>query len=207
MAIHICVDDQVPLPKAGNNAPLEGSLPKKVRVLANTARLLASEGLDIPPQGEDSIATAHMAAQFADDPEEASKRVSDKDLTTLTPAVLVQADNILTEFGKQVVHSTTVLRHTITNKLLLETENPDPRIRLKALEMLGKISDVGLFAEKTEVTVTHQTSDELRAVLREKLEALQSQNTPPPAPTGKTLDISDADFDEVFDDDTEYDDD
>jgi hypothetical protein len=40
------------------------------------------------------------------------------------------------------------------------------------LELLGKISDVGLFAEKSEVTITHQSSDDLRARLRGKLEKL-----------------------------------
>ena len=63
----------------------------------------------------------------------------------------------------------------MTNKLLLETENPDPRVRMRALELLGKISDVGLFAEKSEVTITHQSTDDLRAKLREKLQKL---NTP-----------------------------
>ena len=38
--------------------------------------------------------------------------------------------------------------------------------------MLGKISDVGLFAEKSEVTVTHQSTDDLKAKLRRKLEKL-----------------------------------
>jgi hypothetical protein len=40
------------------------------------------------------------------------------------------------------------------------------------LELLGKISDVGLFAEKTEVTVTHQSTEDLRNKLRGKLEKL-----------------------------------
>jgi hypothetical protein len=63
----------------------------------------------------------------------------------------------------------------VTNKLIDETENPDPRVRIRALELLGKISDVGLFAEKSEVTITHQSTDDLRARLREKLQKL---NTP-----------------------------
>jgi hypothetical protein len=37
---------------------------------------------------------------------------------------------------------------------------------------LGKVSDVGLFAEKSEVTITHQTSDDLKDKLREKLSRL-----------------------------------
>jgi hypothetical protein len=40
------------------------------------------------------------------------------------------------------------------------------------LELLGKVSDVGLFAEKTEVTITHQTTDDLKDRLREKLTKL-----------------------------------
>ena len=56
--------------------------------------------------------------------------------------------------------------------LIEETENPDPRIRIRALELLGKVSDVGLFAEKSEVTITHQTSDDLKDKLREKLSRL-----------------------------------
>jgi hypothetical protein len=84
----------------------------------------------------------------------------------------VLVGNILDEFGQSVVESANHIRHLVTNKLLLETENPDPRIRLRALELLGKISDVSLFAEKTEVTVTHRSTDELRDVLRSKLTKL-----------------------------------
>ena len=40
------------------------------------------------------------------------------------------------------------------------------------MELLGKISDVGLFAEKSEVTITHQSTEDLRDKLRGKLEKL-----------------------------------
>ena len=55
---------------------------------------------------------------------------------------------------------------------MLESENPDARIRMRALELLGKISDVGLFSEKSEVTITHQSTDDLREKLKGKLEKL-----------------------------------
>lgn len=61
----------------------------------------------------------------------------------------------------------------VTNKLVQETENPDPRIRLRAMELLGKITDVGLFTDKSEVTVTHQTSEDLREQLKGKLRKLR----------------------------------
>ena len=43
---------------------------------------------------------------------------------------------------------------------------------MRALELLGKISDVGLFSEKSEVTITHQSTDDLREKLKGKLEKL-----------------------------------
>ena len=44
---------------------------------------------------------------------------------------------------------------------------------IRALELLGKISDVGLFTERTEITVTHQSTDDLRTKLREKFNRLK----------------------------------
>ena len=45
-------------------------------------------------------------------------------------------------------------------------------MRLRALELLGKISDVGLFTDRTEVTITHQSTDDLRKKLRAKFDRL-----------------------------------
>lgn len=198
MAIKPSVDTGIPLPRRGKlNAVDTGNLRKRVRILANTARLLASEGLDLTPTGSDERAAAYLVSEFAADPIEAAKNVSDKDLRAMTPASLVQADAILTEYGRQIVDNAASIRHTVTNKLILETENPDPRVRLKALELLGKISDVGLFAEKSEITITHKTSDELKEALREKLERLRQPPPVMPEPTVMS-DIEDAEFEEVF---------
>jgi hypothetical protein len=76
---------------------------------------------------------------------------------------------ILRNFGHEIVTDAVKVRHLVMNKLVQETENPDPRIRIRALELLGKITDVGLFTERSEVTVTHQTTDDLREKLRQKL--------------------------------------
>jgi len=139
---------------------------------ANTALFLAEHGLDIEPTKEDKDIAAALAVAYADDPEKTSKKASPKKIAALRPASLIMTDNILTEFGQSVVDSATQIRHLVTNKLLLETENEDAKIRIRALELLGKVSDVGLFAEKSEVTITHQSSDDLRAKLRGKLEKL-----------------------------------
>jgi len=138
----------------------------------NTIYELVENGLSIEVTDEDREIAATIATAYAKDPEQTSKKVTNKRVGQLRPASLVLVGNILDEFGQSVVESANHIRHLVTNKLLLETENPDPRIRLRALELLGKISDVSLFAEKTEVTVTHKSTDELRDVLRSKLTKL-----------------------------------
>jgi hypothetical protein len=93
--------------------------------------------------------------------------VSDEELSR--PEVIVHIAAMLDEYDKTVVKSAAQMRTYVTNKLILETENPDPRIRLKSLELLGKISDVGLFTDKTEITLRHRPTEELEQMLRERL--------------------------------------
>ena len=150
-------------------------LKKRTDAAAETAKELADHGVNLEPTKEDEDIAARLVTAYADDPENTSKKVTTKRAATLTPASLVLTNNILQEFGHSVVESALQVRHLVTNKLIDETENPDPRVRIRALELLGKISDVGLFAEKSEVTITNQSTDDLRARLREKLQKL---NTP-----------------------------
>lgn len=111
------------------------------------------------------------------------RKISDDELSH--PGVLVHLGALLSEYDKTVVQSAAQLRTYITNRLLLESDNKDPRIRMKALEMLGKISDVGLFTDKTEITMRHRPTEELEQMLRERLtkviEAEVVPNTPKPA--------------------------
>ena len=159
------------------NVPVKTSEPSadlktRVEAAANTAKELGEHGIDLEPTKEDKDTAARLSVAYADDPEDVSKKVTEKKMSTLTPASLILTDNILKEFGRSVVESSVQIRHLVTNKLIEETENPDPRVRIRALELLGKISDVGLFAEKSEVTITHQSTDDLRERLRSKLTKL-----------------------------------
>mgnify|MGYP003121259068 FL=1 len=168
MALTIDPELGVPLNEGESNPDLKD----QVEAASNTALELAEHGLDITPTKEDKDVAAKLAVAYADNPEKTSKKASHKNISTLTPASLVLTNHILQEFGHSVAESATQIRHLVTNKLLLESENADPRIRMRALELLGKISDVGLFAEKSEVTITHQSTEDLREKLRSKLEKL-----------------------------------
>ena len=147
-------------------------LKTRTKAAANTAKELEIEGLDLELTAEDKDVAAKLSTSYAENPDTTSKKVTNEKAAMLTPASLILTNSILDEFGQSVVKSAVHIRHTVTNKLILETENPDAKIRIRALELLGKISDVGLFAEKSEVTITHQSTDDLKAKLRKKLEKL-----------------------------------
>ena len=147
-------------------------LKDRMESAANTAKELSKHGLEVEPSKEDKDVAAKLVVAYADNPVKTSKKVTPKRVAALTPASLILTNSILQEFGRSVVESSVQIRHLVTNKLLLETDNPDPRVRIRALELLGKISDVGLFAEKSEVTITHQSTDDLREKLRSKLAKL-----------------------------------
>ena len=147
-------------------------LKDRMESAANTAKELSKHGLEVEPTKEDKDVAAKLAVAYADNPVKTSKKVTPKRVAALTPASLILTNSILQEFGRSVVESSVQIRHLVTNKLLLETDNPDPRVRIRALELLGKISDVGLFAEKSEVTITHQSTDDIKEKLRSKLAKL-----------------------------------
>ena len=158
----------VPLDKVKPSLDLK----ERTNAAANTAKELEEHGLDTSPGKEDKDIASKISGAYAENPSKTSKSVTQKKIATLTPASIILTNSILQEFGRSVVENSLQIRHLVTNKLLLETDNPDPRVRILALELLGKISDVGLFAEKSEVTVTHQSTDDLREKLRSKLAKL-----------------------------------
>ena len=169
MTINLTPDVGVPLPESADEALFD--FDAMVHAAAETAQAL---GLDADPTVDDMATAEALVEAYAADPEKTSKAAKPSKVATLTPASLVLARNILDEFGSQVVTRSVEIRHLVTNKLILESENPDARIRMRALELLGKITDVGLFTERSEVTITHQSTDDLKNALREKLQRLKS---------------------------------
>lgn len=126
--------------------------------------LAALEDTNSLPQAEE-IADSDRA--LARDIFAGRRNASDEDLSS--PAVIVHVSALLSEYDRVVVKSAAQLRTYVTNRLVLESDNQDPRIRMRALEMLGKISDVGLFTDKSEVTMRHRPTEELEQMLRERL--------------------------------------
>lgn len=148
-------------------------LRERAEAACRSMELLQDHGLEVPTEtSEDKEVAAALTSAYAVNPQATSQKANNVNTSAMTPASLQNVRAYLDEYGRAVVNHAIELRHTVTNRLIEESQNPDPRIRIRALELMGKISDVGLFTDRTEVTITHQTTDELRLKLRAKLQRL-----------------------------------
>ena len=178
------IDYDVPL---ANYAPTFESL--ETRVAAAMAALVDTNNLPTPNEIDDEDKNKAREVFLG------NELASDEDLAS--PGMVVYLQSLLSEYDTVVVKSAQQMRTYVTNRLLRETDNADPRIRMKSLELLGKISDVGLFTDKTEITMRHRPTEELEQMLRERLtkvlEAEVVDTTAKPTMAKIQIDVSDVD--------------
>jgi hypothetical protein len=82
---------------------------------------------------------------------------------------------LLEEYDFDVVRNAQQLRGYIKLKLIEKSDCGDNKVELKALEMLGKMSDVGAFVERIDINITHRTTEELENELAAKLSSYMSE--------------------------------
>ena len=125
---------------------------------------------EVITQAEQAQATEAFAATITGSPDAKTT------LTKITtPPAITRIVSMMTAYEWQFVEEAQRLRSMAVAKIVEETDHPDARIRLKALELLGKVTEVGLFTERIEVKKTELSDTELDAKIKEKL--LQIQNT------------------------------
>jgi hypothetical protein len=105
-----------------------------------------------------------------------------------TPAAVQHLVGMLTAYDWEFVQQAKELRGYTVAKLLEECENPSANIRLKALGLLGKVTEVGLFTDKIEVKKLDLTEEEIDRKLKEKL--------------AKFMNVSDAEYTDIEEIDT-----
>ena len=90
-------------------------------------------------------------------------------LALKTPAAVQHLTGMLTAYDWEFVHQAKELRGYAVSKILEEVEHPDARIRLRALELLGRVTEVALFTDRVEVKKTEMKDTELDDKIKEKL--------------------------------------
>jgi hypothetical protein len=146
---------------------------ERARAACAAALLLNAEGYSDPPADMEFV-QAVAQTNLRRLSQGATVPAREMNATINTPEGALYVDHLLSAYDMAVVKDSKRLRHYVTNKLILEAENPDPRIRMQALALLGKISDVGLFTERTEITVNNRSTVELENSLRDKLRRLMN---------------------------------
>lgn len=86
-----------------------------------------------------------------------------------TPAAVQHLSGMLTAYDWEFIHQAKELRGYTVSKILEETKHPDARIRLKALQMLGNVTEVALFTERVEVIKKDASEEEIEKRLRDRL--------------------------------------
>ena len=86
-----------------------------------------------------------------------------------TPAAVQHLSGMLTAYDWEFVNQAKELRGYTVSKILEETKHPDARIRLKALQMLGNVTEVALFTERVEVIKKDASEEEIEKRLRDRL--------------------------------------
>jgi hypothetical protein len=104
------------------------------------------------------------------------------------PTAAFAAREFLKAYGSQLAIDVHEVRSAVTAKLMEIANCGDPRFELKALELLGKHSDVGLFTERSEITVNYKTSSDLENAIKDRVKRLLNADIVDVTPIGEDLD-------------------
>ena len=161
----IVVTPEVGIPLPFDTTPEEiEDFRQKAHALFETVQDLILQGAEVEITDQDKATSHVIAAQGKLPP-----------VKNLTPGTIINLEAILSEWDQEVLDVNRRLRNYVTNKLLMESVDPDARQRMKALENLGKIGGVGLFSDKIEVNITHRSMDSIETELKKTLEMYMGQ--------------------------------
>jgi len=85
---------------------------------------------------------------------------------------------MLSQYQWNFVAQANELRSMAVSKIVKETDHPSANIRLRALQMLGNITEVALFTERVEVKKVDASTESIEALIREKLAKFAALSAP-----------------------------
>ena len=139
------------------------TLIEEMAVAGNTAELQESLGAALDVTEGDVEREKELLRAVAE-----AKKPSN--LTNQTTAFAAAA--FLRTYGAQLAMDAAQARSAITNKLMEIADCGDPRFELKALELLGKHSDIGIFTERSEITVNYKSPEDLEKAIKDRVKNL-----------------------------------
>lgn len=188
--------DEYPVPYDTSPEELDG-FADQLASIGSTAELLESLGAPV----EASKGTLSEEAELLDQALEQQKITP---LKSSLPAA-IGAASFLRTYGQSRALDIDQVRSALTHKLLEIADCGDTKYELKAIELLGKHSDIGLFTERSEINVNYTSPESLENAIKERVKRLLNADIIDMKPLGMDLDeelgVYDAEFEEVEDDD------
>lgn len=190
--------DEYPVPYDTSDEELD-AFADRLASVANTAELLEELGAPV----EATKGTLREETELVD------RAINNQTITPLKsslPAALGAAA-FLKAYGQSRALDIEQVRAALTNKLLEIADCGEIKYELKAIELLGKHSDIGLFTERSEVTVNYNNPDSLEAAIKERVKRLLNADIIDIKPLGMDLDeelgltYEEGEFSEVADGD------
>jgi hypothetical protein len=151
----------------------------ELAVTANTMDLLEGLGMAIestPQEAEKTKKLVKAAIQ--------NQKVSGLQNTHVAFA----AKEFLRNYANQLALDVHEVRSAVTSKLMEIANCGDPKYELRALELLGKHSDIGLFTERSEITVNYKSSGDLENAIKERVKRLLNADVIDVTPLNDNLD-------------------
>jgi hypothetical protein len=125
---------------------------------------LSEDDDGILSDAQEKSATDAFNALVTDSPD-----AKNKVLALEVPEEIRSIVGMVTAYQWKFVEQAQELRSMAVTKIVKDTDHPDARIRLKALEMLGKVTEVALFTERVQVKTEDISDEELEKRIKEKL--------------------------------------
>ena len=166
MTVHIEPTNEVAIPYHPTDDKPKDFV-EALGIAANTSEALSQMGSIPEVQPEDVQKTTSLIDQ-------ALKSKDEKALNN--PMAAYAAKEFLRVYTARLAVDVSDVRSALTNKLLELANCGDPRFELKALELLGKHSDIALFTERSEVTVNYKNSGDLETAIKERIGRLLRSN-------------------------------
>lgn len=151
----------------------------EVEIAGNTAELLVELGapLEVDPE------TLEREKKLL---EAVVKNKKTEPLQQINTAYAASA--FLKTYGQAMAFDAAQARAAITAKLMEIANCGETKFELKALELLGKHSDIGLFTERSEITINYKDPESLENAIKERVKRLLNADLIDITPIGVDLD-------------------
>lgn len=196
--VNIEPTDEFPVPFS-LDAETTSTFVEEVEVAGATAELLVDLGAPLEVSPEDADREKRLL-------EAVTKNKKTEPLARINTAFAASA--FLRTYGQNMAFDAVQARAAITSKLMEIANCGETKFELKALELLGKHSDIGLFTERSEITINYKNPEDLENAIKERVKRLLNADIIDVTPIGVDLDkelgvASPSLFDEMMADDEE----